>query len=92
VTVGSSEPGKATLRLILPPREARRVGIARRTTVGRGSHSFARGGRTKVRIHLTRAAKKRLGQALRVTVSVRLAVADRSANTVRLARRLTLRR
>jgi len=92
VTVGSSEPGKATLRLILTPSEARRVGITRRTTVGRGSHSFARGGRTKVRIHLTRAAKKRLGQALRVTVSVRLAVADRSANTVRLARRLTLRR
>lgn len=92
VSVGTSERGKATLRLMLTRREASRAGITGETTVGRASHTLARGARTNVRIHTTRAAKKRIGHARKVKFSVRLAVADRSGNTTRLERRLTLRR
>ncbi|HET8822299.1 MAG TPA: hypothetical protein VFM57_12180 [Thermoleophilaceae bacterium] len=76
VSLRSNERGRARLR----------------TTVGRASRTVAPGVRTEVRVRPTRAATRRIRQARKVTFTVRLAVADRSGNTARVERRVTLRR
>ena len=92
VRVESTEPGKATLRLVPARKTAERFGLRRGTTLGRASHRFARAGRKRVQIKLSRAAGIRMNRARSATFHVRLALADRSGNTARVARRLTLRR
>ena len=92
VDVTVTKPGTATLRIEPTSRSAKSLRMRRGATLARGSHRFFRGGRGRVELTLSRAAKQRLRAATSVGLRVRLDVADRSGNSSSVARRLTLRR
>jgi len=92
VDVTVTKAGTATLRLEATSRSAKSLRLRRGATLARGSHRFARGGRGRLELTLSRAAKQRLRAATSVGLRVRLVVADRRGNSSSVARRLTLRR
>jgi CSLREA domain-containing protein len=60
--------------------------------VATGAATADEAGRERIRATFTRAAKRRLARAGRVTLSLRLAVTDENGNTRTIRKRVTLRR
>ena len=89
VTLTAGEPGRATVRLLLSKRDARRLGLKRR--VGRLSRAVA-AGETKVAVKLTRKAKRRLARVRRVKLTLEVTITDAAGNVRRVTRAITLRR
>ena len=95
VTLTAGEPGRATVRLLLSRRDARRLGVDRKATravtVGRLSRTLAAGD-TKVAVKLTRKARRRLAQVRKVKLKLEATIADAAGNVRRVTRTVTLRR
>lgn len=77
-------------------RDARRLGLARSSarsvTVARGSGRLEAAGSKRVTVRFTRAAKRRLRRARRVTLTVRTRIVDGAGNARTLSQRVRLRR
>jgi dolichol-phosphate mannosyltransferase len=73
-----------------PPQAA--AAAARRVTIARARRSFARAGRYRVRVKLTKPGRRLLRRAPRVKVTLTLTFTDRSGKTTKRARKVTLRR
>ena len=95
VTLTAGEPGRATVRLLLSRRDARRLGVDRKATrvvtVGRLSRTLAAGD-NKVAVKLTRKARRRLAQVRKVKLKLEVTIADAAGNVRRVTRTVTLRR
>jgi hypothetical protein len=95
VTLTVGEPGRATVRLLLSRRDARRLGVdhevKRAVTVGRLSRTLAAGD-TKVAVKLTRKARRRLARVRKVKLRLEVTITDAAGNVRRVTRTVTLRR
>jgi hypothetical protein len=88
--VAGKASAAATMRSATTPGTASQQ--ASRVTVARGSRTFARRGRSTVRLKLSRSGKKVLQQASRVTLTVKVVFTPRTGGRVGARFKVTLRR
>lgn len=95
VTLTTGEPGRATIRLLLSKRDARRLGINRKAkrpvAVGRLTRTLSAGD-TKVAVKLTRKARRRLARVRTVKLTLVVTITDAAGNVRSVTRAITLRR
>jgi len=91
VSLNLSEAASVTARVELARRVARSLGIASRPVlVGRGRGERASAGRLRLIVRLNRRARRRLADAVRVRLTLRLAATDAAGNVSRSKRRVRL--
>jgi hypothetical protein len=79
------------------PRDARRLGLkvprkARRATIGRGAADVPGGGAARVKVRLTRAARRAVGHARLMRVRSTATLIDSAGNEGQAVQKIKLRR
>ena len=104
LTARSSYPLKRTLRTGLTIRvSANEAGtangtasysgkLAATTTVAKGSATFSKPGRAKLKLTFTKKARKSLARKKRAPLTLRVVVTDRSGNSKTMTKRILLKR
>jgi hypothetical protein len=92
VRVRANERGRARVEALLNRRLLRAPAASKLARVGRRTRALQALRTTTVTVRLSRKAKRRLADARRVRLTVRVRVTDRYGNSGRATRRVTLRR
>jgi hypothetical protein len=92
--VSSNEAAEITGTAEIARRLARRLGLksARAAVVARGKASLVGAGVAKLRLAFTKKAKRKLRQARKLTLTLRIKITDRAGNTSTLTRKVTVKR
>lgn len=92
VRVRCNERCRATVTLQIDAKTAKRYELGRKlTTIGRASKALAARRRTSILVRFTKKAVKALGSARLLRLRVTIVAKDRSGNTTRKVRKVTLR-
>ena len=92
----SNEGSRASARLLIDKKTARKTGLKRRAQsavlIGKASKGLAPAGRRSMRVKLTRKAKRKLRRARRGMLTLRLTVTDAAGNATKKRKTIRLTR
>ena len=92
VTVSCSEACKFSLALTVDSKTAKKLHLSRVATVGRARGTLTTAGKKKVRVKLTRRAKKRIAKAKKIVITVKATATDAAGNRATKSKKVTIKR